>query len=412
MTFLKIAVIGSGTSGLAASLFLEKSGHDVILFERFSEPRPLGAGIMLQPTGLACLACLGLDKQALACGAKIYDLYGQSANGRVVFDICYTDLKPHLFGLGIHRGALFSLLHNEVLRRRIRIVTSCDIVETVLHKDKRSVIDRDGNHHDGFDLVIDASGARSALRARNGKLKYNKPYCYGAVWGVCADPGQVFGRNALQQRYDKGRVMIGALAIGKRPADQTETLAFFWSLLAKTYDSWRETGLNPWKERVVGYWPDLEPFVQQFKSVDDLTFAQYSDTIMKQWHDDRLVFIGDAAHCTSPQLGQGANLGLIDALTLAACLKETGDIHQAVACYTKTRKNHIGFYQIASRWLTPFFQSDIDAAAWLRDRTFGLFCKTPYIKTEMLRTLAGIKTGLFTHLNPGQWHPDYDLNRS
>ncbi len=412
MHSLKIAVIGGGTSGLAASLFLTRDGHDVTLFERFAEPRPLGAGIMLQPTGLACLACLDLDKQALSYGTKIFNLYGRSANGHVVFDIRYTDLKPHLFGLGIHRGALFSILHDEVLRRRIRIVTSCDIVESALHKDKRSIVDRNGNHYDDFDLVIDASGARSTLRARNGNLKHNKPYCYGAVWGVCTDPGQIFGRNALQQRYDKGRIMIGALAIGKRPADQTETLAFFWSLLAKTYDSWRETGLDPWKERVLGYWPDLEPFVQQFKSVDDLTFAQYSDTIMKQWHDNRLVFIGDAAHCTSPQLGQGANLGLIDALTLAACVKETDDVNQALACYTKTRKSHTGFYQIASRWLTPFFQSDIDAAAWLRDRTFGLFCKTPYIKTEMLRTLAGIKTGLFTHLNPGQWHPDYDLNRA
>ncbi len=412
MPSLKIAVIGSGTSGLAASLFLTRDGHDVTLFERFAEPRPLGAGIMLQPTGLACLACLGLDKTALAYGTKIFDLYGQSANGRVVFDIRYTDLKPHLFGLGIHRGALFSILHDEVLRRPVKIMTSCDIVDTDLRHDKRSVIDRNGTRYDGFDLVIDASGARSTLRARNGNLKYNKPYCYGAVWGVCTDPGQAFGQNALQQRYDRGRVMIGALAIGKRLADQTETLAFFWSLLARTYDEWRETGLDPWKEQVLGYWPDLEPFVRQFHSVDDLTFAQYSDTIMKQWHDDRLVFIGDAAHCTSPQLGQGANLGLIDALTLASCLKGTPDINQALACYTKTRKNHTGFYQIASRWLTPFFQSDIDAAAWLRDWTFGLLCKTPYVKTEMLRTLAGIKTGLFSHLNPGQWHPDYDLNRT
>jgi salicylate hydroxylase len=66
---------------------------------------------------------------------------------------------------------------------------------------------------------------------------------------------------------------------------------------------------------------------------------------------------------------------------------------------------------MVSRWLTPFFQSDSTAAAWVRDRSFNLLCKTPYLHTEMLRTLAGIKTGLFTHFNPGEWHSDYDLKR-
>lgn len=412
MKSLKVAIVGSGTSGLAAAAFLTRDGHDVMLFERFSEPQPLGAGIMLQPTGLACLACLGLDKQALNYGAKIYRLHGKSANGAVVFDIRYNDLKPHLFGLGIHRGALFQLLYEEVKRLNIRIVTSCEIVSARSAGGKRILVDKNGEARGAFDLVIDASGAKSSLRKQNGHLKYNKPYPYGAVWGVCEDPGQSFGQDYLRQRYDGAGVMIGALAIGKRPLDRTETLAFFWSLPANSYNDWRQTGLVQWKERVRGYWPELAPFLAQFKSVDDLTFAQYSDTIMKKWHDDRMVFIGDAAHCTSPQLGQGANLGLIDALTLATCLKTSPEVNEALVSYNKIRHNHTNFYQIASRWLTPFFQSDSKAAAWLRDCTFGLFCKTPYIKTEMLRTLAGLKTGLFTHLDPGMWHEDYALRKS
>lgn len=407
---MSIAIIGGGTSGLAAALFLNKDGHNVTLFEKFEHARPVGAGIMLQPTGLACLACLGLDDEIIAHGARINNFYGRSANGRVVFDIRYGDLRPHLFGLGIHRGALFSVLHNAVVRQNIKIITSAEIVETCLHQDNRSVLDKAGHFYDGFDLVIDASGARSSLRGQNHHLKYNKPFTYGAVWAVCRDPGQAFGRDYLQQRYDGAGVMIGALAIGKNFQEDTDNIAFFWSLPANAYEAWKANGLAGWKGQVCGYWPEMSPFVEQFSSPDDLTFARYSDTIMRQWHDDRLVFIGDSAHCTSPQLGQGANLGLIDALTLASCLKNARDINDAIRCYTKERRNHTGFYQMASRWLTPFFQSDSKAAAWLRDRTFGLLCKTPYVKTEMLRTLAGIKTGLFTHLNPGQWHKNYDLS--
>lgn len=409
---MRIAIVGSGTAGMAAAAFLTRDGHDVTIFERFESPRPIGAGIMLQPTGLACLACLGLDQKALSYGAKIYRLHGQSANGATVFDIRYNDLKPHLFGLGIHRGSLFHLLYEEVQRLNVKIVTSCEIVATRLTGNKRFIVDNAGADHGGFDLVIDASGAKSLLRKQNGSIKYHKPYPYGAIWGVCEDPGQAFGQDYLRQRYDGAGVMIGALAIGKRPSDNVETLAFFWSLPANAYNEWRQTGLAAWKERVNTYWPELAPFLAQFTSLDDLTFAQYSDTIMKKWHDDRIVFMGDAAHCTSPQLGQGANLGLIDALTLATCLKTVPDVNEALVSYNKIRHSHTNFYQIASRWLTPFFQSDSKAAAWLRDRTFGVFCKTPYVRTEMLRTLAGIKTGLFTHLDPGMWHADYALRKS
>lgn len=407
----KIAILGSGTSGLAAAAFLTNDGHDVRVFERFDCPKPLGAGIMLQPTGLACLACLGLDEKALEMGARIHNLYGVDVNGSTIFDLTYKDLKPHMFGLGIHRGALFSLLYDEVLRLNVPITTSCEIVDTTLTDHKRFITDKAGQTYGPFDLVMDASGMKSPLREKHGAVCYNKPYPYGAVWGVLEDTEQNFCTDYLQQRYAGAGVMIGMLAIGERPKDRKKTSAFFWSLPAATYTQWRRDGLEPWKERVIGYWPELEPYLSQFQSVDDLTFSQYNDTIMKHWHYDRLVFIGDSAHCTSPQLGQGANLGLIDALTLSDCLKSVGDVNDALQFFTKSRKNHVVFYQLASRLLTPFFQSDSRVAAWVRDKSFGILCKTPYVKTQMLRTLAGIKTGPLTHLNPGQWHEKYDLNK-
>ncbi|MCC6599034.1 MAG: FAD-dependent monooxygenase [Alphaproteobacteria bacterium] len=408
---LKIAVIGSGTAGLAAAAQLKKDGHDTQIFERFEEPKPLGAGLLLQPTGLACLAKLGLDDKALQYGAQINNLYGRSANGTVVFDISYRNLKPHYFGLGIHRGALFTILYDEVLRLNIPIQTGCEIIDTNIQNDQRFITDRNSQEYGPFDLLIDASGMRSPLR-KHGQIKLEKPYPYGAVWGVLEDPDQKFGTDYLQQRYDGAHVMIGMLAIGSEPHCNKKKCTFFWSLPPGGYEAWLDAGLDAWKKRVIDYWPEMEPFLHQFKKPDDLTFAQYSDIIMKRWHEDRLVFIGDAAHNTSPQLGQGANLGLADALVLSETLAKHADINAALGAYTKARKKHIYFYQIASRWLTPFFQSHYKLAGLIRDLSFGLLCKMPYVKTEMLRTLAGLKTGLFTHMNPGDWHKKYDLKKA
>jgi hypothetical protein len=60
----------------------------------------------------------------------------------------------------------------------------------------------------------------------------------------------------------------------------------------------------------------------------------------------------------------------------------------------------VRFYQAASALLTPFFQSDSRAAALTRDLTFRRLPCIPYVRREMLRTLAGLKTGLFTHATP------------
>ena len=405
-TRLRVAVVGCGTAGLAAAAHLARDGHDVLLFERFDTPLPVGAGLLLQPLGLACLACLDLEQKVIDCGARIDHLDGRTTSGRRVFDVHYQDLGPQYFGLGIHRGALFRTLLDEVLRLDVPIRSGCNIVDTLGEDDCRILKSSDGDTFGPFDLVVDASGVRSDLR-QHGRTKFSRPYPYSALWGVVDDPGQAFGGNCLQQRYQGAQIMIGLLPVGKDPRDGTDKCAFFWSLRSHDYQSWRDTGLPVWKEQVRHCWPEIEPMLSQFEHADNLTFATYSDTVMQSWHEDRLVFIGDAAHSTSPQLGQGANLALADALVLSAELIRHESVNEALAAYSITRKRHLRFYQTASRWLTPFFQSDSKAAGWIRDISFGWLGKAPYLRMEMLRTLAGIKDGLFSRIDLGRWHSRY-----
>ena len=55
----------------------------------------------------------------------------------------------------------------------------------------------------------------------------------------------------------------------------------------------------------------------QITDIGQLTWARYHDVVMPRYHTQRSVVIGDAAHATSPQLGQGTNMALLDALALA-----------------------------------------------------------------------------------------------
>jgi 2-polyprenyl-6-methoxyphenol hydroxylase-like FAD-dependent oxidoreductase len=409
---LKIAIAGAGTAGLAAAAFLTRDGHDVRLIEKFHAPRPLGAGLMLQPTGLACLACLGLDQTAIARGQAIAGIRGTTVQGAKIFDVAYRELGPQFFGVGIHRGTLFGLLYDEVLRLGVPIAAATELKATHAVADGRVLVDAHGNEHGPFDLVIDGTGMRSPLRASETRVRLDRPYPYGAVWGIVAEPPDWPAPGWLMQVYDGCSMMAGVLPVGRRPGDERPLVALFWSLRVKDYPAWRSASLEGWKAQVARIWPQAASGAAQVRTHDDMTFASYADIVVRPCYAERLVCVGDAGRATSPQLGQGANLALIDAATLAACLREQPSVAAALAAYAARRRAHTRFYSLASRALTPFFQSDSRVAGVVRDRTFPLMGHVPYLRREMVRTLAGMKTGLFSALDPGILHASYALHPS
>jgi 2-polyprenyl-6-methoxyphenol hydroxylase-like FAD-dependent oxidoreductase len=391
---MRIAIVGYGTAGQALAALLAHDDHRLDVFERAPVLGPVGAGILLQPTGLWVLWQMGLLGEALKYGAPVRRLFGDTATGRPVMDMRYTTLDPRLAGLGMQRGALFQLL-KMAWPDADKVRCGHDIVS--ISEDGRWLTDDTGLRHGPYDLVVIANGSASKLRDIMGRHRLNRPYPWGALW--CLLPqGDWPHVSDLRQRYRAARRMMGLLPVGSRPDNPEPQLSFFWSLPVASIESWREHGLSAWHQEASALWPEATPLLTHITDPGILMQASYRDAVLKRWQRAPVVLLGDAAHAMSPQLGQGVNMALMDALALRDALRSGDSTEEALVLYERERQAHAHIYQFWSRWLTPLFQSERDMAAWLRDLTFIPMARLPISRGQMLRVLTGTQKGWFGQL--------------
>lgn len=391
---LDIAIAGAGPGGLAAALFLSRAGHRVRLFERFERPQPVGSGLMLQPTGLAVLHALGLYPAIVALGAPIDRLVGTDARtGRTVLDVRYQPLGPGQHALGVHRSTLFGVLYAAVSEAQLPIRTGYTVTRVERDKQKSWLLAPQGLEGP-FDLIVDALGSLSPLKRYARAQSQVRPLEYGAIWATTPWTDQGFDRQALSQRYRESGVMVGVMPVGRQTLDGPDLAAFFWSLKPAEHDQLMARAFDHWRQSVEAHWPATAPHLEAVGDHSRMTLARYHHHTLPVPAGEGIAFIGDSAHATSPQLGQGANMALLDAAALTAALATQPSVPDALGRYAALRRWHVRLYQFLSLTLTPFYQSDSAIMPVLRDLLVAGFARVP----PMPRLLAGMVAGQL--LNP------------
>lgn len=395
----RIAVIGAGTAGLATTFLLGQQGHDVTLVERAEALTTIGAGILLQPSGLATLSAMGCLEHMQRYGHRIDALDGTTHSGRKVMQVRYGHLKAprDTFGLGVHRTSLCHVLDTALDSMAHARWFGCAVESVEPRRDQTRIhFHKDGAHHcEAFDAVIVANGSASRLRPPS-LVRYDRQYPWGAMWLIrpLREPASSLDQPLLQQKYVGSSVMLGILPTGSIPDDPDTRLAsLFWSVPIACMPEWKNGSLDlaAWKHEVATLWPDVLPLIADITCPSQLVAATYRDVIMKRWGVGRMGIIGDAAHAMSPQLGQGANMALLDAQAVARAVEASTDWDNVWDRYASERAGSIRFYQRMSRFLTPLFQSRIVGAGLLRDWSFPISRRVPWLRRQMVETVAGTK---------------------
>lgn len=381
---LEIAVAGAGVAGLASAALLARAGCRVTIFDQMQRPAPVGSGLILQPVGLHVLEALGLRARIEALGAKIVRLFGRAQpHGRVVLDVRYAALGEAMHGVAVHRAALFDALYDaaEALGARVELGAAIESAEST-EAGVRLCFDG-GAVSARFDLVIDALGARSPLSRRGAYLPF------GALWTNVPAP-EIALPDALEQRYWRASKMAGLLPIGRAAPGTPSQYAYFWSLRRDQLDAWRAAPIDAWKAEALALWPQTETALQSITAHDAFVFASYAHRTLNSPLSGRVVHVGDSWHCTSPQLGQGANMALLDAYALAAALTAQDDLDTALREYARLRLWHIRLYQAASFLFTPAYQSDSALLPWVRDAIVGPISRMPPGPALLAGLVAGV----------------------
>ena len=361
---LNIAIAGAGIAGLSAAAFLARAGHRVCVFDKAPAPAAVGSGLIVQPTGQAVLAALGLTDKLLARGARLDRLDGRLHGGRrKVLDVRYDALGPDMFGVSIHRSALFDLLYIAARDAGAALNYGCDVESVADNGTDMRLQFATGTVSEPFDLIIDALGVRSPFVARK-----NCFLRYGALWVNAPFPSaHGFEGNVLNQRYRGAGISSGVMPIGTLSDGAEPLAAFFWTLCADEFAAWRDAPLSAWKDRVIALWPEVRPVLDHFTSHDQFVFAHYAHHTMRAPVEGRVVHIGDAWHAASPQLGQGANMALLDAWAFSRAFEEHDDVDDALRAFMRARRMHVRLYQTISHLFTPVYQSDSKFLPLIRD---------------------------------------------
>lgn len=318
------AIIGGGIAGLTTAIALKGLGIRSAVFEASPVMEPVGAGITLAFNALKALKYLGIYDRVASAGQLFHRMTIYDKQGRVI-NRMDTRVIEGAVNLAIHRADLHRSLLAELEPENIFTGKRSAAIRKVADGYEVDFEDSTQLHAEN---VIVAEGIHSVIRNEiipDARIRYAGYTCWRGITGNnlnIREPSETWGPEGRFGMVPVGDNKVYWFACKKAPEN---------SALMKDYGT---------KEL-------CREFKEYHSPIGELIRATPPDQII--WNDiidlepvaryafDNLLLVGDAAHATTPNMGQGACLAIEDAVVLRECLRQNSLINEAFRCFERKR---------------------------------------------------------------------------
>lgn len=320
-----IAIIGGGIAGLTCAIAFEKLGYKTTVFESRKSIEADGAGIAVAGNAIGAFKLLDIDQAIIARGQMVNHFPILDENGRTLFAVKPHQIKKNrtLSNFAIHRAELHQALLSQIVDSEVKPNKRLKNIEEENNGYRLSFED---DTSDFFNYVIGADGIRSQVRQfvnPKSKIRFAGYDCWRGItenFSGAKDGFETWGK--------KGRFGMVPLADNKiawylclnRKGDKP--LQKSKAALAKLFQNYH----------------DPIPEIINSTPTDSILFNPIIDLKPhKIYTKGNILLIGDAAHATTPNLGQGACQAIETVATLFQLLQDSKDLRSAFKDLEKKR---------------------------------------------------------------------------
>ncbi len=336
----QITIVGAGPAGLTAAIAARLLGFDVRVVEQAPSFARVGGGIALQSNGLRVLATLGVladftDAMVLSNRVVIVE-----PGGRVLADM-------NLGSASFPQPRLAVLLRADLQERLLAAATRLGVaVEFGKRCSSASQGARgiglgfaDGTARD-TEIVLAADGVRSCVRGGLGLVATRYQVGEAALRGVAEIPCTATMPREIW--------LPNGQRFGLAPMTGARTY-FYCSVPLGAWDAIRNQRLPEWIASWEPLLPEAVPVLRAVRTWDAVNYDELQTVSLRHWWRGAGFVLGDAAHAMTPDLGQGANAAMVDALVLMRLLAAEADLARVGRQYQRLRRTFVTRTQWTAR---------------------------------------------------------------
>lgn len=319
---MKVTIVGAGIGGLTLANALQMKGIDFEIFEAFSEFKTVGAGIILAQNAMEVFRALEMAPRLREVGNSLNSVRITDPNLRVLLE---SSTPGESETVALHRADLQNQLLFNLPKEKIHLGKRIDKLDTT--NGKTVLMFDDGTSHRAS-LVIGCDGINSKVRdavVANSEIRYANQSCWRGVLNYQV-PTE-FAEN-VHEIWGKG-MRIGIVQLNSEQV--------YWYALRNS-EKGDEHLTHADLAQLFKHYPALVIDILKATGDDQIILSDMIDLDpIEKWYQGNNCLLGDAAHATTPNMGQGACQSIVDAKVLADCLSLYDAAPKAFKEYQKQR---------------------------------------------------------------------------